>query len=255
MSLVVAIGAAGGVGATTVAAHLAAALARKGRLGAAVDLCPDNALRLHFGMEWSDPAGFALQVLAGRQWAEGAYLSSGGVPFLPFGGTADDGEVAHFAAWLEGQPGGLAGCLDLIPQRPDQAVVADAPRMPWRLGRQALAGAQLALVVAAPDAPSYASLPGLLEAAAAAGAAETWVLLNGFDPTRSLDRDMALLLSHDFGLRSAPVAIHRDESVREALACKETVFDYAPASRAAYDFESLAVWVLARLGRQLGEGR
>lgn len=250
MNFVPVAAAAGGVGATTVAAHLAACLQRRRRLGAAFDFCPGNALRLHLGMEWGDGAGFAPQVLAGRPWFEAAYRSADGVAFLPFGQVADEGEALRFAAWLEERPGGLAGCLSEIRLAADAVILADLPRSPWRLVRPALTCSRLAVVVVAPDAVSYAALPGLLDDLAGAGAGEVAVLLNGFDPTRTLDRDMALLLAHAPGSRLAPVKIHRDEAVREALASKQTVFDYAPSSQAAHDFAAFATWLLTRLGQE-----
>ncbi|MGE5621508.1 MAG: cellulose biosynthesis protein BcsQ [Candidatus Bathyarchaeota archaeon] len=250
MNLVAVVPAAGGVGATTLAAHLAVSLARKRRLGAAVDLCPGNALRLHLGMDWQDAAGLAAQVAAGRPWSDGAYVSSGGVPFLPFGRTGREDGGTHLAAWLEAQPGGLGGCLEQIRLPSGGILLADAPRLPWQLTRQALARADLTILVAAPDAASYAGLPALLEGVADAGCTEVRVVINGFDPCRDLDRDMALLLANDPGLDLAPVMVHRDEAVREALACKQTVFDYAPSCQAAHDFEALATWVVARLGHR-----
>ncbi|HXU92879.1 MAG TPA: cellulose synthase operon protein YhjQ/BcsQ, partial [Gallionella sp.] len=74
-------------------------------------------------------------------------------------------------------------------------------------------------------------------------------LLNGFDPTRELDRDIAELLRVDLGAHLCPVTIHRDESVREALASKLSLEAYAPDSQAYDDFAALATWLIARFAQ------
>ena len=48
----------GGVGKTTLAANIAGRLAQTGQRTLVLDLDPQNALRLHFGIPLSDPAGY-----------------------------------------------------------------------------------------------------------------------------------------------------------------------------------------------------
>jgi len=43
-----------------------------------------------------------------------------------------------------------------------------------------------------------------------------------------------------------PLTVHADEAMREALAFKQPVGQYAPDSLAAQDVMSLAIWCLTR---------
>src|SRR5690606_13328093 len=45
------------------------------------------------------------------------------------------------------------------------------------------------------------------------------LLITQYDPLSQLQRDVRLLLQHDYAARMAPAVIHRDEAVAEALAC------------------------------------
>jgi cellulose biosynthesis protein BcsQ len=45
----------------------------------------------------------------------------------------------------------------------------------------------------------------------------------------------------------APVAVHRDAAVAEALAFERTVLDYEPGAEACLDLQHLADWLLATL--------
>lgn len=245
MKIITVTGAAGGVGSTTVAAHLAAGLAAQGRPVVAFDFSPANLLRLHFGMAWEDGTGLAPQVLAGKPWNEAAYRSPAGIDFVPFGQCEDGDTAARFAPWLAARPGWFAERLAELDLPPDAFVVCDCPRDLPAFCAQVLPLARLALVLANPDAASYAGVEAARQAAA--GAEEVRMLLNRFDPTRALDRDIALLLRTDFHDQMVPVTVHRDEAVREALAAKETVFEYAPSGKGADDFAALAMWLVAHL--------
>lgn len=248
MKVVAVLGAGGGVGTTTVAAHLAAALVAKQRHTLALDFSPGNLLRLHLGMEWADETGLAPQLLSGKPWHEAAYRSGGGVDFIPFGRPPQGQSAADFWAWLRKRPNWFA--RRLLQLHAGTFVVCDCPsgEEAWR--GQILPSSSLALIVLAPDAASYARAGEVARGAAANGAREVAFLLNGFDPVRHLDRDIASLLRHDLQPSLAPVVIHRDEAVREAFAASQTVFDYAPAGRAAFDFAALGSWVSVRVNRE-----
>jgi cellulose synthase operon protein YhjQ len=244
------VGTGGGVGTTTVAAHIAAALQAQQRRSLAFDFCANNTLRLHFGMDWEDGTGLAPQVLTGAPWNEAAYRSARGIDFVPFG-RLDHGLVpGEFWAFLRKRPQWFAERLAELREESATVVVCDCPQGEGSWRDQILPHANLVVVVLGPDAVSYAQAAETVHRLAADGARDVALLLNGFDATRTLDRDIAVLLRHDFQRTLIPVVIHRDESLREALASRQTVFDYAPTSRAALDFTSLAGWVAVRAGRQ-----
>ncbi|HJW55475.1 MAG TPA: cellulose biosynthesis protein BcsQ [Burkholderiaceae bacterium] len=248
MRTVAILGAVGGAGATSVAAHLAAALFRQGHDVLALDCCPDNRLRLYFGMSLYDETGWATEYLQGNNWFGAGYVDADGHEFVPFGQLADGNAFDQICARLRAQPQWLAAQIEALHKTPDAIAVCDCPRVPDALRDQAIAAADLILLVASPDSVSYSVVADLLQRAAGDGLPELWVVLNGFDASRRLDRDIALLLRSRHGQRFAPVVIHRDESVREALACKQTVFRFAPSCQAAHDYSALGTWTLSRLG-------
>ncbi|MGJ4748592.1 cellulose biosynthesis protein BcsQ, partial [Leptospira sp. SA-E8] len=228
------------------------------RAALALDFSPVNALRLHFGMAWAAGGGWAGQVLQNRDWHTAAWRDGQGRHFLPFGTLDDDAALERLTRWLRERPRWLRDQLAAVQLEPGTVVVCDCPLAPSALRDQVLAAADMLVLVCAPDSLSYASATHMAGLAAEArrrhagsehpGPAAT-IVLNGFDPSRRLDRDIALLLRTQYKSVFSPVIVHRDESLREALACKQTVFDFAPGSQAAYDYTALATWTLARLGQ------
>jgi cellulose biosynthesis protein BcsQ len=68
-------------------------------------------------------------------------------------------------------------------------------------------------------------------------------LLNRFDPSLRLHRDVRDRLARQLGKRLLPVAIHRSHAVGEALAGGMTIVDYAPGAQTVEDLRDLAQWV------------
>jgi cellulose synthase operon protein YhjQ len=246
------IGAAGGAGVTTVAAHLAAGLAASARPVLAFDANPDNLMRLHLGMAWDDPRGFAQALAGGTDWHEAAYQSAGGVDFVPFGDLSSDAELSRLADYMTAHPHWLRSAMGTLALPADTIVVCDCPRLPSPFSAQVLAMADLVLVVMEADPVSYAVATRMVTRANGPGRAPALLLLNQFEPARALHRDISVLLRTAFRPTLSPVTIHRDAHVGEALGCKQTVFEFAPPSQAAHEFAALSTWVLARLGREAG---
>lgn len=249
LKTVAVISAVGGAGATTVAAHLTTALSLQQRDALGMDWCPENHLRMHFGMSLIDQTGWASSLLSGTEWHSAAYRSGTGIDFLPFGGLQREAELDALAASLAKEPGWFVRQLALLRLPAETVVICDCPRMPAALREQVLAAADIILVITTSDSLSYAAATRIASGADQAGGTPTLLVLNLFDAVRRLDRDVAVLLRTQHHARFSPVVIHRDEALREALACKQTVFDFAPSSQAAYDFAALATWTLARLGQ------
>lgn len=243
MKIIAVTAAGGGAGITTVAAHLAAALTTHDSRSIAIDASPRNALRLHFGMAWEDATGLASNVISGLPWNEAAFRSSSGIDFVPLGRAS---AAVDFDKWLSGHPGWFKAKIAEIDQSEGDFAVCDCPASGSNLSSQILAEADLAIVVLTPDALSYATAETTMRDARSAGAREAAFLLNRFDSTHMLDRDIESLMISDFKDSFLPVLIHNDESVREAFANKQTVFEYAPSCQATSDFSALAMWLIAR---------
>lgn len=248
MKIVAVLSAVNGAGSTTVAAHLATALHLQKRQTLAFDFCTDNLLRLHFGMPWSDHSGLAADLMQRRDWHKAAYRSAAGVDFVPFGKLDNEETLDRFIDWLKERPTWFANQLSTVQATHDAVVICDCPRMPATLREQVLAAADLVLLICRPETVSFASSTRIAAEVGMAHGPSTRIVLNGFDPSRRLDRDISVLLRTQHKSSLSPVVVRYDESLREALSCKQTVFDFAPSSQAAYDYTALATWTLARLG-------
>jgi chromosome partitioning protein len=241
---VVVTGICGGVGSTTVTAELAHHLLVSDKAALLLDFSPQNALRLHFGMAWSNRHGLAPQILAGRPWSEAAFQCENGVLFVPFG-HCDHADLPRFYErlprnWLEAR-------LDELDVGDERLILIDCPTSNNALYDESHALADLIVVVLDTDTLSYAALAESQIGIAPEYAEKTIFVVNKFDPSREIDRDVLQLLRLDIGAMLCPVMIHRDESVREAFACQLSVGQYEPASQAATDFAALSTWLVAKL--------
>jgi cellulose biosynthesis protein BcsQ len=102
---------------------------------------------------------------------------------------------------------------------------------------------QLRPTVLVPILPDISSLACLASLEAMLAGADTFHLLNQFDPTSQLHLDIQELLRNELGDRLLPFVLRRGSAVGEALAEGMTVIDYAPGSAAAEDYWSLAAWL------------
>jgi cellulose synthase operon protein YhjQ len=100
------------------------------------------------------------------------------------------------------------------------------------------------LVPILPDMSSVACL-GSLEAfdAVSANREKALYLLNQFDASSPLHRDVRAILQQQLGDRLLPFVLRRSSLVSEALAEGMTLIDYAPGSEVAADYQDLAGWL------------
>jgi cellulose biosynthesis protein BcsQ len=194
------------VGRTTLAANLAAALARRGLATVAVDLDPGDALRLHL--------------------ARAGELPAAGTPgCIAFGAPA-------------------AAVLDALDAEP-AAFVLDTPAGLSRALEQALGSADEVLVVLRADRASLDALPAA-EALLARTRLRSWrrlrarYVVNAYDARRHAEREALARFRADLGARLWPVPIQADEAVRAALAARRTVEAEAPDSQVVADLAALA---------------
>ncbi len=83
MPLILVTSPKGGVGKTTLTAHIAAILVKHGQRVLALDLDPQNALRLHLGMSIRDEAGYANALDQQPRWQATVVETPAGVRLLP----------------------------------------------------------------------------------------------------------------------------------------------------------------------------
>jgi chromosome partitioning protein len=228
----------GGVGRTTLTANLAGALAQAGRRCLAADLDPQNGLGVHFGRT-SVGAGLAdlhTDVVDRRDRGEPA--------FVPFGIRSAEDTLAADPTWLARRLQALGGGCELV------LLDTPAQRGPWLTA--ALALADLVLVVVTPDPACYATLPAmeelLLETRGDRPRLGAHYVVNRFDAASLVGRDVLAAMRASFPRRLAPVVVHQDEAVREAVGRQRTIFREATHSQVIADLTELCDWVVARVG-------
>jgi len=254
MSVIGIISMKGGVGKTSTTANLATALSAKlgPRRVSVLDLDPQNALHWHFGLNLPDAEGVCEQSLQRAPWTDVLYDTAFDLACLPYGvGKETDREA--FEALLAREPDWIARQIASTGLDQNAVVLIDTPPGPSVYMRQVFACADLIIIVLLADAGSYATIPAMeswLDEMATQDCAPPCVyLLNQIDASDSLSRDVTVMLREHLGERLAPVRIHRDESVSEALAFQQPVLVYDPHGQASHDLSRLAGWLIDTLNR------
>lgn len=252
ITVIAVVSAKGGVGKSTMAANLAAALHKHGRSVLAIDFDPQNALHYHFeavaGQE-RDTLNLGV-ARPNADWRSIGMPSTSGVFVLPYG-AVDEQQRRTFESTLDNQPQWLAQQLSDLQLAEGAIVVIDTPPGPSVYLQQALAVANVALVVSLSDAASFNALPlieGLIKTHTAGrpdfrGAA---YLINQLDSSRQLSKDITQIMQGQLGEQVVGV-VHRDQSICEALAYNRNVMDYDPNGRGCLDIQRCAKVLLSRL--------
>jgi cellulose synthase operon protein YhjQ len=251
MKVVTVVSAKGGVGKTTLAANLASVLAARGRRVIALDLDPQNALRLYFGIPLDSIDGISRATLAGEPWQSVMFDGVDGVTVLPYGAVIED-DRRRFEMLVDREPAWLAHMLDALGLDAPDIVLVDTPPGSTVYTRAALTAANFALNVVLADAASYAAIPGMermVEAYAAPRKdfAGQGYVVNQVDQSRQLSKDVLKVLRNMLGPKMFSGVIHQDEGVSESLACDTTLIHYDPLSQAAADLRACGDWLLAAL--------
>ena len=240
------ISANGGIGRTTLTAHLASLLARRNQSVLALDFDPNNLLSLHFGLPSTENDGLVSRASRGQPWEDAAFTNAEGITFLPFGAPQEI-ERAHFGNRISAEPYWLSDQINKIKLPASAIALIDTPRLPSVFAQQAIAAADLILGVVAADASSYAKLPSLLNVIKLSGKADKAVyVVNYADSARRLHNDIVTLMQNDLGDRLLPYFVHHDEAIPESLAANSSLADYAPHGQATHDLQGLAGWLLSK---------
>ncbi len=250
----------GGVGKTTLTAYLAAYLAAQGWRVVALDLDPQNALRLHLGLSIREEAGVMANLAEDTDWHAAMVETPFGVQLLPFGNADPVDALDSFAAIME-DPELIARPVRQIAARADTIMLLDTPPGPNPATAALLPLIDLTVLVLLADGGSAAMIPRIAEnsfmgrsATARRAAERAVVVLNQFDADAPLADAVLAMAERSLGDRLLGT-IRRDDALAEALADKRLLLeDDTPA---ADDLHAIAEAVIhqARLrkpGRRRG---
>ena len=246
----------GGVGKTPLTANLAYALARAGSKVLALDFDVQNALRLHFGVPLSDGRGYVARAADSSDWSQFVLTAGGNIFVLPYGDVTEAQRVA-FDERLTNDEHFLTRGLNTLLNYPGLIIVADFPPGPSAALKAMSRLADVHLVTLLADTASLSLLPYIennrLTGDVLNRKAGHYFVVNQSDNRRQISRDVTAFMEQRLGNQLLGV-LHRDESVAEANASQQSVFDFSPASAAAFDIELIAKRVAGILGVKIGDG-
>ncbi len=250
MNVLAIVSAKGGVGKTTLAANLGAAMSSDRRV-VCMDLDPQNALRLHLGVAMDELDGASRCTLENRPWDTALFQTPGSPEVLPYG-TVNEGDRDAFEVFLAEHPDWLERGLSSLHLKSNDVLVLDTPPGPSLYLQQALRVANYVLVVVHADAASYATVPameGLIQRYCIdrPGYKGSAYVLNNVNTDKALSRDIVEIMRSMLGDRLAPMVIHQDEAVRESLASDQLLADYDPHCEATFDVASCANWICDKM--------
>jgi cellulose synthase operon protein YhjQ len=234
----------GGTGKTALAAHLGVALTQENLRCLIVDFDPQNALGCWFGMELGERLGICRTGLNAVELLHFQRKSRAEAPYLPFGATTEK-ELAQLEAVLERDADWLRRRLTEVAASEYDIVVLDTPSGNNVFSRQALAASDVAVVVLLPDSSSYATLPAqewFLDryARSRADFRGAYYLVNQMDGRSELSRDVKAALANVISDAALPAAVPWDESMREAHARRNLVYQRYPDSQTWATVKELA---------------
>jgi cellulose synthase operon protein YhjQ len=249
MQVIAFVSGKGGVGKTTLTTNAAVALAQRKKRVLLIDLDPQNALRLHLGMDPDDIAGLAREGIV----LTSLFDSPFDVKFVPFGRVIDS-DLGLFETELRLNPSWLHFALHSLPPKSFDFILLDTPPGPSVFLHQALNTAHQALLITLADAASYASIPKMMSlikeyTATRSDFSGAHILINQMPTDGTLGHQVRTALYAQYAANMAPVAIHKDALVSQALAFERPVLQYEPGCKASLDIQYVADWLVASTAR------
>lgn len=229
----------GGVGRSTLATALSSGLQRHGESVVALDLDPQNALHHHFGVSGTLP-GIGRTSLEHGQWNPLQQLGFAGCQVITFG-DIDIEQQENLERWLKHEPSWLAQRLAALGLSERQTVIIDTPAGNNVYFHQALSVADVVLVIAQADAACLGTLDHLDGLLAPHLEGErppvVHVVVNQVDESSAFSLDMLEAFKQRLG--KAPLEVHRDMAINEALAFAADPLDNATKRLAGDDINEI----------------
>lgn len=250
MTIIAVFNQKGGVGKTTTALNLAAALARSGRLTYGVDLDPQAQLSAITGITANSSDDTVLSLFQrNRPLRELIRESSSGISVIP-----SHSELSKVDA-LFGKGFNVVNRLNtgLKAERlgaKDSPLILDCCPMIGVLSLNAIFACDCLIV---PISADYLSAKGAVQIDKTLKALEQVLkrrvkrryLLTRFDGRRNMSGDVLRMAEEKFGEDVCRTRIAENVSLAESPALNKTVFQHAPSSRGAHDYDELLKELLA----------
>lgn len=215
----------GGVGKTTLAANVAAILAHRSYQVLAIDLDPQNTLRLHFGLSFRDEAGFFTALGRTGNWRTEACKTISGVSVLPYGAIEPRRSMELSSALLN-NPEMLADPVREMLADESLVIVVDTAPGPTPAASSILPLSALTIVMLLADAGSASLIPQIASGRFAGRgtlghriADQSAVVLNQVNLDSNLSAAVMDCAVETLGNRLIG-AVCRDDALAEALADK-----------------------------------
>ncbi len=245
----------GGVGKTTCAANLGAALARRDQRVLLVDVDPQGNLSLHFNVDIYALEHSTYTMMIGQSTAREAVLADvrPGISILPANLDLAGAELELVNA--VGRETILRSALGrLLAEESYDFVLLDCPPSVGLLSLNALNAAREVFI---PLQTEFFALQGmtrlmdvieLVRSRLGHSVEVTGIISTLYDVRTNLSREVDSEIREYFGERVFRTVIHTSVKLAEAPSHGQTIFEYAGDSRGASEFEALAEEVLTRTG-------
>jgi chromosome partitioning protein len=243
----------GGVGKTTTAVNLGAALARRGRRVLLVDLDAQGNLTDHLGVEPEDGATTSYDVLVEGAPIADAAVATGteGLHVVP--AHEDLAALEVETADRTGRETRLREALARLPDGAYDWVIVDCPPSLGLLSLNAMAAADEVLITLQTE---YFAMRGLTQLQRIVdmvrrnvhpGLRILGILPTLVSPVTNLAREVTQEVREHYGDAVFRTRIRQNVRLAEAPGHRRHIFDYAPASPGAEDYRALAEEVEARV--------
>lgn len=246
----------GGVGKTTLAANLCHSLSGMGLKAVAVDLDPQNALRLHFGISLADNSGFVASATQSAMWSKHLVATQHHAFVLPYGVPTLQ-QRSGFEMHLIREPQFVARGLQELLAQPDLIVVADLPSGHLHALQSLLPVTDVLLTPLLADTASLSLLPVVENLFADVSTQESapicYAVINQADYRRKISKDVEGFMVQRLN-ETVLGMVHRDESVVQANAAQQSIAAVNHASVAAFDIEVISKKLAEKLGLVTTDG-